>query len=733
MVATPNPPTVLARVRPGAVAALLGAVLALCATAAALASADPGAPEKRPFRHRSHVADVWYNRGAKFRGQPTDNVPASDRAEVARDCRGCHDFGRKGPDGKAGPPHSPMEVCTDCHVEGVMRIEIVPGYEKGLRAGRGSTSAFEHLDHDALACRECHSSKTDDELDDLPGKTGVPACVECHTKGGEDRAYDTLYGRTIDRTKLRTGFAAWLNADPSMTRDGRGPYPHDEHLSPQKLADKAACQTCHADVDDASADDLHLKEYTAEKCADCHVQAGNEPVRVDRAIDRRPSVAAQTFAHGQHLGSRDADPDAVSPGARAQIDAEGCLACHVHSLGPVRAPDGSALPPTFVLRDDRDDYAGCMTCHDVPRFRATNHGQWEKCTGCHSFGEGDPKTTRPRVAVERAVAGKVAFLLDAQSHPGIAGKPSENCVECHRASLPGFPSRIAGRRFEHASHLGREPRTEDCRVCHASVAQSDGSTEIGAPWDEARADALPAERRLTFEMSACSTCHPGIRLDPNSLVERTRREVVAFSHADHLGKSRDPRTGQPVSCASCHDFDPAARGRDLGVNAQALTCVQCHQHDEQHAAWTGGIFGKAVESCDQCHSRGVPRIDSSIDVDRVRVALRGPQHHPEGRRCFDCHVEEAPGRLDPVTAVAAMFPRLAPGVKELEARSPHRSAVGKPFVRSNEVCSDCHWAIETNATSTNEGRELKASLTSERREKDGNQFRTFPGGQDRGR
>jgi len=678
-------------------------------------TAAPPVP-REAFSHGAHVPSVWFYRGAGKRGGPTDTAHEFDKQEVARDCRGCHDFGERNDDGTMRrQPRSPLETCTSCHYGGVLVREVQPGFEVSLRAGRGSLSAFEHLDHDALACRECHESMNDDQEIDLPGRTGVPACVECHTEGGEDRRYEPFDNRTIDRSKIRSGFLAWLNAEPSMQRAGRGPYPHDAHLSAEELADPAACAACHGDVGTAKADDLHLHEYTAAACAECHVQSDGAPIAVDRTVELRSSSAALTFSHADHLGtSATPKADAARRGAHTELQSTGCLACHEHSVEPVRAPDGSAMPPTFVLRDDRKGYLGCMSCHDVPRFRAPNHGEWGSCTSCHSFGEGDLKSLRPQTAVERAIVGEVRFLMPAQRHPGISGTPDQACADCHRAPLPETPSRIAGQRFDHASHLDSDPTAQDCQVCHTSVASAAGPTAIGLAWDEARAGLAPAAQLLTFDLASCGSCHPGIALDPASLTTRTRREVPTFSHADHLASAIDPRTEQPVTCTSCHDFEAGVRGTGIGVNDTARTCVQCHKHDEAHAPWTGGIFGPAVESCASCHISGEPRVKEQLEVPRVRVALQGPQHHPLEQGCWECHQEEKPGELKPVTAVLATFP--------LSFRSPHGDGRGRP-----PDCSSCHWAIRKNSVSSEQ------RVTGTLRELIGKDLANFPGGRERSR
>jgi len=80
----------------------------------------------------------------------------------------------------------------------------------------------------------------------------------------------------------------------------------------------------------------------------------------------------------------------------------------------------------------------------------------------------------------------------------------------------------------------------------------------------------------------------------------------------------------------------------------------------------------------------------------------------------ECHVQELPGKLAPVTAVLATFPKPGGG------RNPHAIA-GIP----NKTCYDCHWAIKDNDISPGKRADGAA------RKSDGNFLSNFPGGDKR--
>ncbi|MEY2746885.1 MAG: hypothetical protein RL112_1927 [Planctomycetota bacterium] len=720
----------------GASRGLLAAA-ALCALAApflragsSVVAADPAsvaatqaqAKKPRPFPHTSHVADRWYYRGGRHPGDPKPSAAEHDRLEVARDCRGCHDHGARDESGRTTrAARDPLAGCADCHypveVDGatrdVLKVEVQPGFAGGLRAARASTSAFDHLDHDNLACRQCHAQSEQDP-ESFGGATGVPACMECHTEGAEAREWDVLAGRSIDKSKLRAGFLAWLDRDASMRAPGRGPYPHDRHIPPGQRRDGASCVACHGEVGSATALDLHLKEHSAQECARCHIQSDGAPVKVETVLEKRASVAALSFAHADHARRKGAAEDlaVVVAGSSARLESNGCLECHEHVEHARIGPDGAPTPPTYMLRADRDEYSDCMSCHDVPAYRAPHHGRWDSCSACHDMEAGSHaafKERRPTTLVDRLPPGAARFVADPQRHPGLADRPDQDCAACHRAPLPALPSRVDGARFEHASHLPPEPTTQDCLACHPSILDARSSGAIGLPWDAASAAQVEPARRASFSMDGCSSCHPGIRLDAASLPEPAPRAATTFDHAAQLAKALDPRTGAKVSCASCHDFDPAARGAGIGVAAKALSCVECHAHDEARAATTGGVGADEAASCARCHEDSLPSATRPMLVDRARVALQGAQHHPAGKGCNDCHLDEPPGRLEAVLAVLASYPH---------GKGQHsRDAGGRP----QGGCSDCHWSKAPPGYP-------EASVDAAERKRAGDSLSDFPGG-----
>jgi len=158
------------------------------------------------------------------------------------------------------------------------------------------------------------------------------------------------------------------------------------------------------------------------------------------------------------------------------------------------------------------------------------------------------------------------------------------------------------------------------------------------------------------------------------------RDTVAFDHAAHLTNARDPRTGEPVTCASCHDFDSRGASDSIGVRPKALSCVECHAHDAERAATTGGVGADEAGSCARCHESGVPSAAQPPSVERSRIALQGAQHHPVDMGCYDCHLREPAGALAPVQSLLAFYP---------QGKGQHtRDADGRP----QGGCSDCHWS-----------------------------------------
>ncbi len=681
---------------------MLGAGILLLCVSVGLSAIPPhnAVDSARRFTHRTHVSPYWYGTAA----HPRD-------AEYARDCRGCHDYSEK-------PPRDPRASCAACHFDQALdgsidaqgsrwKVRVEQGQQAPAANSPGKEGEYRHQDHLALACRECHAPTDTTEEMHLPDAASTGLCMRCHDATApavlEKVVSDAVKPEPIDANGLQARLMTRLNSSPALKAEGRGPFQHGDHLSGPELASSARCTECHSDVPSSSAVDLRSHEFAPIACGKCHIASDAEMVRIVVAADTAPTAAtsqtALTFEHRDHLRSSpstELSRNCTDSGAH-DLSTNECLACHEH------APGGGSRE--FPVRSDRKGYVGCITCHDVERFKTKDHGHWDGCVGCHDFGDGPMKSNRVSAQVVRALPGSVKFVMPPTPHPGLSDRTSQTCAECHKAAIPTAKSTTSSQRFDHAQHVARNPTPESCDACHRTRTESTAVVEANrsAPSD-------------TFDVNACEACHPGARIDTLSLKGIAPRDVAAFSHAQHMQRAKDPRSpDQLVRCTTCHAIDEPKPGRLIGTIEAAANCTMCHEHDAAHAKWTGNIQGAEVESCARCHENRMPAIASaSAAGDRAltaanppRVTLSGGQFHPAGRECKECHLD-TPSTSMPSSDVIAVSGALF----TLHAGNNYPGD-----------CRSCHWALKSNSLG-----DQSPSLATRKREGAG--LEGFPGGKE---
>lgn len=649
----------------------------------------PGVRAPGDFRHARHVSLEWIERGAdgKF------SFP-----ESPRDCAGCHRFASK--DGvEVGT--DPQDFCADCHYpaekSGKATLALKSpkaswsALEAELRAPDGRPSPFNHPDHAAVACRECHAGEKGEEgfvADVMPIPRGTRWCVDCHDPTLPTKDARAFRGDAFGR------FVADLNASPRMAHvDG---FKHSEHYDPKGADVQGECDTCH-NLAASTAATLAEREYEPGSCRVCHVPLDlAKPLVFDEPKREVQSRAALCFDHADHLTPRAlADP---------VMKADRCFACHVD--------DGA----NYALKPGFGTYAACAECHDRVRAddaRATaagapkaslppaakDHGtwddpaQWGKCHLCHAFdGAGDAaapprsmKDNRPLAKAARPRAG--LFRIATQKHPHVTspdGAPVDGrCAQCHVVPLPEAPSKIVEARFSHATHVAANAPADGsaCATCHLGpVGKTERSDDLGR----------------TYEPAACRTCHLGAEPveDPAAAPPPRTAPPADFNHRLHLGKKAQGKD-RVMNCADCHAAIPEAGKGEIGVKPGAASCTDCHLHDAAHAAVTGGKDAEYVRGCVQCHAQTVPdRGKPLMTTRRDLVGLKqGVQAHEAkvGERCGSCHkrLETAPAtlRFADVRVAATADPE-----------SPHRAsaAAGGARFPAGVSCAECHWHNWTN-------------------------------------
>lgn len=635
--------------------------VALAIAVAALAAPARAQKAAAGFDHGRHVADVWLT-----------------EPEVARDCGGCHDYRTADPARR----RRPEQACEACHAFDSMQFPA--GSYLDLVAGDARFPHGKHLaqrDGSPIACRTCHDPGGDavPAVMPVPLRSDTGLCSRCHGEPGF----------------ARTAIAERAKADR--------PFRHDVHVPPDKMGDPAECRACHTDVYSSDAENLGERQFDPARCRDCHA------VDVAVADVRRPSLAAATFLHWDHL---------KNPAARtnAELAEKACAACH--AWDPVAGT--FSLGPRFA----GGVYEGCISCHgdrDVSK-KGGRHGELADCWLCHRVEEGGLEPDRARRAENRPRAllprpRPASFALAAHAHPFITANGitadgargvDQECARCHRAQVSAVPSALAGRPFDHGSHLPArfaELEASQCVTCHANLRSDSFSDLDGLAAAAARiADGEPPASHSDlgiFEPDACERCHTsGVgAVWPESPL----REVMWFSHRKHLNKFH-PVEGRAFTCTDCH-VEREGDGFRVRVGASYRDCTECHGHRD-HPQTTRGYGVELVQSCFVCHAVGVPPEGEPVPVARRTAALPAgavdPHENPSD--CAECH--RVGGRGQGAEGAAAEITWAPPRDRSLEARflgNPHSmdhvyGEVGRYFFNARvdaehgrKYCIDCHW------------------------------------------
>ncbi len=397
----------------------------------------------------------------------------------------------------------------------------------------------------------------------------------------------------------------------------------------------AACKGCHAQVAQGEPGAAHGKALAdpqlpegQRECEACHgpgsghVQAtGKQPLPNPATLPAReaqalcgtchfaskgaptgaPKLSAEQWAQGAHARAGKScttchhEHDGAKPPA--------CLTCHrrlteAPAGGTVHAPvkngqcqlchdpHGSAAP--HELKPNVS--ASCQTCHQPEKLAAKHKGYsvaGSDCTRCHdphSFAA-DKAYLRPRSHAPFAQGQCQACHL---SPPSTALKKpgADTCYTCHPKATVLAQKDAAGKAIHahppvaagmctqcHEPHVSdqqaalRAAPAELCVTCHKSVGTALNATHPHPPAAQGK----------------CLTCHAGHGAAEPALLRQEETKLCESCHAGQMkrmhpvgGETKDPKTGAPVTCTSCHAIHGSALPAILPQEETAL-CRSCHR------------------------------------------------------------------------------------------------------------------------------------------------------------
>jgi predicted CXXCH cytochrome family protein len=343
-------------------------------------------------------------------------------------------------------------------------------------------------------------------------------------------------------------------------------------------AASGACSSCHS-PHVARFPGL-LQQQTHKLCYSCHAA---EAAKHGQGIVHLPVRQGECLGCHTPHASDHADLLKTSPG-------ELCFTCHssmpkrykfTHApygrgqCGTCHSSHQSANPYLLV----KEYESLCLGCHPLTAIQgrhANYPAQLKNCGSCHN-PHGSDRPALVRNALHDPYAAGCKDCHTAKGTPVTI----DTCLECH--------SDVAEQMASSHNHLVRYG-TNGCLACHSPHAGDDKRLLKGkerytcGTCHEAtfrRMESSDFKHQLT---GACSDCHAPHGSNHPVMAKAPINQVCAGCHATHAEFSHpigekvfDPRTGQMLTCASCH----ASKGTDhpfhLKFSGLKDLCVQCHR------------------------------------------------------------------------------------------------------------------------------------------------------------
>ena len=288
------------------------------------------------------------------------------------------------------------------------------------------------------------------------------------------------------------------------------------------------CLTCH-DVHASEAKGL-LKGRLAESCFACHKTLPSKFKHTHKPYAKGDCQACHRPHQSGNMQLLKSKPDEL------------CLSCHKSDT--LRQ----------VHRNFPREVSDCLSCHNPHGsnrkaiVRDVLHKPYKKgCADCHGQGRMSAETClRCHEEIREEVLALHSHLLDQEGcsctachspHAGdtaslLKGSQKQICRSCHKDTFNNYQDKL---------YIHTEPF--DCKECHAVH----GSSHLAMLKDGGN--------------KTCSRCH---------------ETQGKFTHP--IGeKVLDPRSGQIVTCVSCHNPMGTDFRYNLKLSGTKDLCIQCHR------------------------------------------------------------------------------------------------------------------------------------------------------------
>ncbi len=314
------------------------------------------------------------------------------------------------------------------------------------------------------------------------------------------------------------------------------------------------CYSCHSDAEEEhSKGFVHLPVLRGQ-CQGCHT-----PHSSNQNGLLKDSAAELCFSCHDYLPRKYKNTHA--PYAKGQCDS-----CHQpHQSDQI-----------YLLK--KEPVAMCLTCHSQATVENNHRNFPEKltnCSSCHNPHGSDRPSLIRNVLHEPFADG----CADCHVGKGIPVR-IETCLECH----PHVSDQMASSH----NHLVRY-ENNGCIACHTPHAGDDQrllkgrERQVCGTCHEATFERHDLSKHSHPTTDACNDCHAPHGSNHPSMVRGPINDVCNDCHGLHgtfthpIGENVfDPRTGQLMTCSSCH----AVKGTDFEYftpfHRKKALCIQCH-------------------------------------------------------------------------------------------------------------------------------------------------------------
>ena len=318
---------------------------------------------------------------------------------------------------------------------------------------------------------------------------------------------------------------------------------------------KDLCYSCHTDAAEQQNKGVVHMPVKQGKCLGCH-----NPHSSDQKALLKDKLADTCFSCHKDLPRK--YKNTHPPYAKGQCDS-----CH--------RPHQSANNNLLV----RDADSLCLGCHDqatVQKKHPNFPDKLGKCGSCHN-PHGSDRPGLIRNVLHEPYADDCSNCHTAKGAP----VRIDTCLECH----PDVAEQMASS-HNHLLSYGEN----GCVACHSPHAGDDKRLLKGKERHVCgKCHEATFERMETAKYShpmkgvVCNNCHAPHGSNHPAMTKGPINQVCQDCHGNHnmfthpIGdKVFDPRTGQKMTCISCH----ATKGSDFPYhtrfNGKKDLCVQCH-------------------------------------------------------------------------------------------------------------------------------------------------------------